>query len=93
MANQPPATPVNTTGFTDWRAAFEERQAAKRALQASTAPCKCGHPKERHTRLKTGVYYQCRWYYGRGDGTCGCGLYRPRGGATARAQRGAEEDR
>jgi hypothetical protein len=61
----------------DWRVAFEQRQAARRATQAGTAPCVCGHPKDRHVKFKDGIYWQCQWWYGRGDGKCKCGGYRP----------------
>lgn len=57
-------------------AAAEERLAVIRARQTGNAPCACGHPKGRHVKLQ-GVYRECRWYYGRGNGRCHCGGYRP----------------
>ncbi|GHH30089.1 hypothetical protein [Streptomyces rubradiris] len=65
-----------TTDRADWRNAIEERQAARRALQDSDASCTCRHPKDRHVKLG-GVYCQCQWYYGRGEGKCPCGGYQP----------------
>ncbi|MBP5926741.1 hypothetical protein F3K32_42810 [Streptomyces sp. LBUM 1483] len=57
-------------------AAAEERLAVIRADQAGDRPCKCGHPKGRHTKVQ-GVYRHCRWYCGPGNGYCHCGGYRP----------------
>jgi hypothetical protein len=70
MTGQPTARELAIT-------AAEERLAVRRALQAGDAPCACGHPKDRHTKIR-GVYARCRWYYGRGNGRCHCGMYRPK---------------
>lgn len=50
----------------------------------TTEQCLCGHPPEKHVRTKgrhpslPGNRAQCRWYFGRGNGRCRCGWYRPK---------------